>query len=148
MVTTSSSLAIAAPSTMSSKISLNTLYQAVWEVLPENQCKWRNFLETVELQISLKNCDPQKDKHFPGTIRLKSAPCQKFCVCVLGDPQPCDEAKAKDILNLDSKALKKPTRIRNWGKKDDAFLASESLIQQIPRILGPGLNKAGRSLPC
>uniref|UniRef100_A0A8D0XWA5 Uncharacterized protein n=2 Tax=Sus scrofa TaxID=9823 RepID=A0A8D0XWA5_PIG len=59
---------------MSSKVSLNTLYQAVWEVLPENQCKWRNFLETVELQISLKNCDPQKDKHFPGTIRLKSAP--------------------------------------------------------------------------
>uniref|UniRef100_A0A4X1SPD3 Uncharacterized protein n=1 Tax=Sus scrofa TaxID=9823 RepID=A0A4X1SPD3_PIG len=59
---------------MSSKVSLDTLYQAVWEVLPENQCKWRNFLETVELQISLKNCDPQKDKHFPGTIRLKSAP--------------------------------------------------------------------------
>ena len=26
----------------------------------------------------------------------------------------------------------------------DAFLASESLIKQIPRLLGPGLNKAGK----
>lgn len=30
------------------------------------------------------------------------------------------------------------------GKKYGAFLASESLIRQIPRILGPGLNKAGK----
>uniref|UniRef100_A0A915J721 Ribosomal protein n=1 Tax=Romanomermis culicivorax TaxID=13658 RepID=A0A915J721_ROMCU len=29
-------------------------------------------------------------------------------------------------------------------KSYDAFLASESLIKQIPRILGPGLNKAGK----
>lgn len=28
------------------------------------------FLETVELQISLKNYDPQKDKRFSGTVRL------------------------------------------------------------------------------
>ena len=30
------------------------------------------------------------------------------------------------------------------AKKYDAFVASESLIRQIPRILGPGLNKAGK----
>lgn len=30
------------------------------------------------------------------------------------------------------------------AKGYDAFLASESLIKQIPRILGPGLNKAGK----
>ena len=30
------------------------------------------------------------------------------------------------------------------AKKYDAFLASESLIRQIPRVLGPGLNKAGK----
>lgn len=33
---------------------------------------------------------------------------------------------------------------RPLAKKYDAFLASESLIKQIPRILGPGLNKAGK----
>ena len=30
------------------------------------------------------------------------------------------------------------------AKKYNAFLASDSLIKQIPRILGPGLNKAGK----
>ena len=30
------------------------------------------------------------------------------------------------------------------AKKYHGFLASESLIKQIPRLLGPGLNKAGK----
>ena len=30
------------------------------------------------------------------------------------------------------------------AKKYNGFLASESLIKQIPRLLGPGLNKAGK----
>lgn len=30
------------------------------------------------------------------------------------------------------------------AKQYDAFLASDSLIKQIPRIVGPGLNKAGK----
>lgn len=30
------------------------------------------------------------------------------------------------------------------AKKYNAFIASESLIKQIPRLLGPGLNKSGK----
>ncbi|CAI9177536.1 unnamed protein product [Rangifer tarandus platyrhynchus] len=63
---------------MSSKVSRDTLYEAVGEVLHRNQRKRRKFLETVELQINLKNYDPQKDKRFSGTVRLKSTPCPKF----------------------------------------------------------------------
>lgn len=37
-----------------------------------------------------------------------------------------------------------PFFLLHTAKKYDAFLASESLIKQIPRILGPGLNKAGK----
>ena len=55
---------------MSSKVSGDTLYEAVREVLHGNQIKCRKFLEMVELQISLKNYDPQKDKRFSGTVRL------------------------------------------------------------------------------
>jgi hypothetical protein len=36
--------------------------------------KKRNFLETVELQIGLKNYDPQRDKRFSGTVRLPQIP--------------------------------------------------------------------------
>jgi large subunit ribosomal protein L10Ae len=39
-----------------------------------NETKKRNFLETVELQIGLKNYDPQRDKRFSGTIRLPQVP--------------------------------------------------------------------------
>ncbi|MEJ1270978.1 hypothetical protein NN561_001809 [Cricetulus griseus] len=79
---------------------------------------------------------------------LKSTPRPKFSVCVLGDQQHCDEAKAVDIPHMDIEALKKLNKnkklVKKLAKKYDAFLASESLIKQIPRILGPGLNKAGK----
>ncbi|KAJ5677024.1 uncharacterized protein N7477_002657 [Penicillium maclennaniae] len=41
-------------------------------------------------------------------------------------------------LNKNKKLIKKLAR------KYDAFLASEALIKQIPRLLGPGLSKAGK----
>merc|ERR1739836_128088 len=41
-------------------------------------------------------------------------------------------------LNKDKKKVKK------LAKSYDAFLASDTLIKQIPRLLGPGLNKAGK----
>lgn len=45
------------------------LYECVNEVLNKSKEKKRNFLETVELQIGLKNYDPQKDKRFSGTVK-------------------------------------------------------------------------------
>jgi len=41
-------------------------------------------------------------------------------------------------LNKNKKLVKK------MAKKYNAFLASEAVIKQIPRLLGPGLNKAGK----
>ena len=38
----------------------------------------------------------------------------------------------------------RPAPFRVTAKKYQVFLASESLIKQIPRLLGPGLNKAGK----
>lgn len=98
---------IVAHDTSSSKVSHDTLHKAVWGVRHGNELKCQKFLETVELQISLKNDDPQKDKCFWGTIRLKSTPGLKFSVHVLGDQHHCDEAKAVAIPYLGSEALKK-----------------------------------------
>lgn len=36
--------------------------------------KQRKFVETVELQIGLKNYDPQKDKRFSGSVKLPYCP--------------------------------------------------------------------------
>ena len=52
-----------------SKVSRDTLYDSVAEILKGSTEKKRNFLETVELQITLKNYDPAKDKRFSGTVK-------------------------------------------------------------------------------
>ena len=97
---------------MSSKVSRDALLEAVREVLHGNQCKRHKFLEMVELQISLKNYDPQKDKGLSSTITINSTPHPNFAV---GDQQHCDEAKAMDIPHMDIKALKL-NRTRSWSK--------------------------------
>jgi len=110
--------------------------------------KKRNFTETIELQIGLKNYDPKRDKRFSGTIKLP-VPCKsKMKFCVLGDDIHCDEAKNLGIDFKDVETLKQFNRNKKLVKKlagqYDAFLASESMIRLIPRLLGPGLNKAGK----
>merc|ERR1712018_69949 len=132
-----------------SKVSKETLYEGVQEVLKYSmETKKRKFAETIDLQIGLKNYDPQKDKRFSGTVKLRHIPRPKFSVCVFGDQQHCDEMKEKGIPHMsvdDLKKLKKQKKlVKKLAKKYDAFLASESLIKQIPRLLGPGLNKAGK----
>jgi large subunit ribosomal protein L10Ae len=51
---------------------------------------------------------------------------------------------------MDVEALKKMNKnkklVKKLAKKHHAFLASEAIIKQIPRLLGPGLNKAGKEL--
>merc|ERR1712008_263113 len=49
---------------------------------------------------------------------------------------------------MDVEGLKKMNKnkklVKKLAKKYNAFLASETVIKQIPRLLGPGLNKAGK----
>ena len=49
---------------------------------------------------------------------------------------------------MDVESLKKLNKnkklVKKLAKKYHAFLASEAVIKQIPRLLGPGLNKAGK----
>lgn len=131
-----------------SKITRDTLHDSVSTVLTASKDKKRKFRETVELQVALKNYDPQKDKRFSGSVRLKHIPRPNLRVCILGDQQHLDEAAANDLPCMSQDDLKKLNKnkklIKKLAKQYDAFLASESLIKLLPRILGPGLNKAGK----
>merc|ERR1712108_34313 len=84
------------------------------------------------------------DKRFSGTVKLKYVPRKKFRVCVLGDQAHGDEAKEKGLPSMSADDLKKMGKVKNLAKSYDAFLCSDTLIKQIPRLLGPGLNKAGK----
>uniref|UniRef100_A0A1B6CHF8 60S ribosomal protein L10a n=1 Tax=Clastoptera arizonana TaxID=38151 RepID=A0A1B6CHF8_9HEMI len=102
---------------MTSKVSRDTLYECINGVLTNSKEKKRKFLETVEIQIGLKNYDPQKDKRFSGTVKLKHIPRPKMQVCVLGDQQHCDEAKANNVPFMDVEALKKLNKNKKLVKK-------------------------------
>ena len=138
-----------------------------------NNEKKRNFLETVELQIGLKNYDPQRDKRFSGTVKLPRVPrpgmsiwyvwtiVQAYCWAlfymerfgelmvafhsVLGDQHDIDRAKHHGVDAMSADDLKKLNKnkklIKKLARKYDAFVSSDTLIKQIPRILGPGLSK-------
>lgn len=54
---------------------------------------------------------------LPSPCRLKSTPRPKFSVCVLGDQQHCDEAKAVDLPHMDIEALKKLNKNKKLVKK-------------------------------
>jgi len=132
-----------------SKVSKDALYEAVDQMLQASKGdKKRNFTESIELQVMLKNYDPQKDKRFSGTVKLPNVARPKFNVCVLGNQHHIDQAKAQGIPYMSTDDLKKLNKdkklVKKLAKKYDAFLASDSLIRQIPRLLGPGLNKAGK----
>lgn len=122
--------------------------EAVAAVLHGAKEKKRGFLETVELQIGLKDYDTQRDKRFSGTVILPNIPKQSSRICIFGDEIHCDEAKALGIDCIDLEGMKKFNRnnalVKKLAKKYDAFLASQSRIPQIPRLLGPGLNKSGK----
>lgn len=55
---------------MASKLSVASVRGSIKELLADaNGEKKRNFVETIELQIGLKNYDPQRDKRFSGTVK-------------------------------------------------------------------------------
>jgi large subunit ribosomal protein L10Ae len=131
-----------------SKVQVSAVRESVRQLLAESEEKKRNFTETVELQIGLKNYDTQRDKRFSGTVKLPNIPRPKMTVAVLGDALHCESAKEAGLDAMSADDLKKLNKnkklIKKLAKKYDAFLASEALIKQIPRLLGPGLHKAGK----
>jgi large subunit ribosomal protein L10Ae len=63
--------------------------------------------ETVELQIGLKNYDPQRDKRFSGTVKLPTVPRPNMAICILGDQHDIDRAKHGGVDAMSADDLKK-----------------------------------------
>jgi large subunit ribosomal protein L10Ae len=133
---------------MGSKLNIDTLKKAIQTILDGSQEKPRKFVETVELQVGLKDYDTQRDKRFAGTVKLPHNPRPRMRFCILGDARHCDIAEKLGIPFRTVEDLKKFNKnsklVKKLANDFDAFLASQTLIPQIPRLLGPGLNKAGK----
>jgi len=132
-----------------SKVTKEKYEESVDQILAYSLTeKKRKFQETIELQIMLKGYDPSKDKRFNGTVKLPF-PCRpNMKICILGDAKHIDIAKELGVPAMSVEELKKLNKnkklVKKLAQKYDAFFASQAIIKQIPRILGPGLNKAGK----
>lgn len=137
---------------MSNKLNSAILDKAVDTIIAysagEGEGKKRNFTETVEIQITLKNYDPQRDKRFSGTFKLPQIPRPNLKCCMLGNAAHCEQADRIGIDHMSVEDLKKLNKnkklVKKLAKKYDFFMASDNMIKQIPRLLGPGLTKAGK----
>jgi len=137
---------------MATKILKETYDEKVETILAysrgEEGGKKRNFQETIEIQIMLKGYDPSKDKRFNGSVKLPFPARPNMKICILADAKHMDMAKDAGVACKSVEELKKLNKnkklVKKLAQEYDAFFASSTIIKQIPRILGPGLNKAGK----
>ena len=112
--------------------------------------KPRKFRETVELQIGLKDYDPQKDKRFVGSVRLPNVPRPTLKICLIADAKHAEEAK-KGNLDIDIKSLdelklfnKDKKLVKKWAKQYALLLASDTVLKKVPVVVGPILTRIQR----
>lgn len=141
---------------MTSKITNQLVLDCIGEM--KGKTKERKFLQTVELQVALKDYDPQKDKRFAGSVKLTHVPRPNLKICLIADQKHQDEAKALgigtegsrhakvEVTTLDNlkKFNKDKKLIKKWAKKYYLLLATDSLVKKVPVVLGPILNRIGR----
>ena len=131
-----------------SKIPSATLIEAIKDVYSTEKNKKRGFCESIDLQFNLKNYDPSKDKRFSGSVKLPHLSRPRYRVCVIGDAAHEEQAEKQQLLHLNMDDLKKLNKQKKLVKKlcnsYDAFLASDSVIKQIPKVVGPQMNRAGK----
>lgn len=113
-----------------------------------NEEKKRKFIESIELQIGLRNYDPARDKRFSGTIRLPYVCKPRMNICVIADAatvEHCEALRIPFVTSNDIKGLNKSKKeVTKLAKKYDAFLCSESILKTLPRIAGPWFTKANK----
>mmetsp|Transcript_74119 Transcript_74119/g.103036 ORF Transcript_74119/g.103036 Transcript_74119/m.103036 type:complete len:219 (-) Transcript_74119:365-1021(-) len=133
---------------MASKIPADFLRQAIATMVEKKDEKKRKFTETVELQIGIRDYDPEKDKRFNGSIRLPNVPAPNRRIGLIGTAAHCEQAKKSKIGCIDVDGLKKFNKdkklIKKWAKPYDMLIASETLMKQIPKLLGNTLSKIGK----
>jgi large subunit ribosomal protein L10Ae len=131
-----------------SKLNVDLLKTSITAIKAGAEEKKRKFVETIDLQIGLKDYDTQRDKRFSGVVKLPHIPRPRMKICILGDAAHCEKAQTQDMPFKSVEDLKKLNKnkklVKKLARSFDAFLASQALIPQIPRLLGPGLNKAGK----
>jgi len=129
-------------------VETNNIKAALKEA--REKSKKRNFNQSVELIINLRDVDVKKpENRIQGTIELPHALDKKVGVCVFADGDMALRARraGADLVlgsaDIESLANNKK-RQREIAKSINAFIASAPLMALIGRVFGPILGPRGK----
>ena len=134
-----------------SKIGSDKMKAAIHEMLTTNRKK-RNFKETVDLQIGLKDYDINKDKRFQGVVKLPNVIRPRLKICVIADAVHSEQCKKDNIDYITTDSLskkidpddKKGKQLKKWSRHYKILFVSESIVGQLPKLGGKFFAKWGK----
>merc|ERR1712048_1229111 len=113
-----------------SKINQEQLKKSI-EWIRENR-KQRNYVETVDLQIMLRDYNPDKEKRFNSSVVLPHQAKSTVKVCVIGNVKHLDMCKQDGIKKFNKQG--KP--VKKWARTFDFLLVSDTLNKQVAAQVG------------
>merc|ERR1719488_182424 len=129
-----------------SKINQENLKKS-FAYIRENR-KQRKFVETVDLQILLRDYNPEKEKRFNSAVVLPSPAVSNQKVCVIANVTHMDACKKAGIPCIDMDAVKKFNKqakpIKKWARAFDFLLVSETMNKQVAAQIGKVLASVHR----
>ena len=134
-----------------SKIGAEKLKACIKEMLTKDH-KERKFVETIDLQIGLKEIDLNKDKRFNGTVKLPNIIRPRLKVCVIADAVHSEQCKKEGIDCIDTATLskkidpsdKKGKQLKKWVRHYKILFVSESILPQLPKLGGQFYSRWGK----
>ncbi|KAH9362833.1 hypothetical protein HPB48_015204 [Haemaphysalis longicornis] len=91
---------------MGYKLNHERLHRCISAVLKESSRKRRGFLEFADLQVAFTDYSHLRNKGIKGTVVLTHISRPNIRVCVLGDAEHCEEARANDLPFKTSRHLR------------------------------------------
>jgi large subunit ribosomal protein L10Ae len=129
-----------------SKLSNVQINNSITQALSER--KQRQFPETVELQIMLRDYNPDKEKKFNSTVVLNHPVKRTLAICMIGTIGHIEQAKALgiDCISLDELNVfaKEGKQVKKWARKYNVLLVSESLKLKFVKLVGKLVNSVGQ----
>ena len=129
-----------------SKVNNEQMRVCIENALKER--KQRKFKETLELQIMLREYDPEKEKRFNSSTVLSHPIKYKIKMVVVGTLKHIEEAQALGIDALSIDDLKKFNNeeklIKKWARKYQMILVSDSLSKNLTRMIGRQVASVGK----
>lgn len=112
------------------------------------ESKERNFLQTVDLIVNLRNIDlSDPENRFSSDVILPNGRGKEREICVIADSK-LSQAKSLDVNTLSEGNLEdlkgNKDEIKRVAEENDFFLAEAPLMPKIGKILGPVLGPRGK----